>query len=188
MSPHATPQPGQPVHVRYTKWHGRPHWEYDQVVLGTDAHGVWTGGPAGTPMSRPGAAFDARSAFVNCFAHATGWVATFWSPFGEPDAASVYVDMTTVPVWSVGLDHRAEVTMVDLDLDVIRLFDGRLFVDDEDEFAEHRVSYGYPADVVADAEATCGAVLAAVERGEEPFGRQGPGVGERWLAEQVARG
>ena len=31
-------------------------------------------------------------------------------------------------------------TAVDLDLDVIRRFDGSWFVDDEDEFAEHQVS------------------------------------------------
>ena len=34
--------------------------------------------------------------------------------------------------------------MVDLDLDVIRMRDGGI-LDDEDEFAEHQVRYGYPA-------------------------------------------
>jgi hypothetical protein len=192
----AIPEPGQPVHVRYTKWGDRPHWEYDQVVLGSDEHGVWTGGAAGTHMSRPGFAFDARSAFVNCFAHSSGWVATFWSDFGMSDAASVYVDITTVPVWSAADPGPAEVVMIDLDLDVIRLFNGHLFVDDEDEFAEHQVSFGYPADVVTDAETTCAQVLTAVQRGDQPFGRyggqglegqglEGQGVGAQWLRRQI---
>lgn len=34
--------------------------------------------------------------------------------------------------------------MVDLDLDVVRRFDGSAEILDEDEFAEHQVRYGYP--------------------------------------------
>ncbi|WP_180935649.1 DUF402 domain-containing protein [Nocardioides ungokensis] len=33
---------------------------------------------------------------------------------------------------------------VDLDLDVVRGRTGRVWIDDEDEFAEHRVRFGYP--------------------------------------------
>ena len=36
--------------------------------------------------------------------------------------------------------------MVDLDLDVIRMRDGRIILDDEDEFEEHQVRYAYPPD------------------------------------------
>ena len=85
---------------------------------------------------------------------------------------------------------------VDLDLDVIRLPDplppveqrpwdvppagpGETFVDDEDEFAEHQVAYGYPADVVAGAQASCDALVAAVRAGLPPY----DGAHERWLAE-----
>ena len=51
----------------------------------------------------------------------------------------VYVDITTPPVWD-GTVLRA----VDLDLDVVRGNTGRVWVDDEDEFADHRVRFGYP--------------------------------------------
>lgn len=51
-----------------------------------------------------------------------------------------YVDMTSRPAWD-GPTVRA----VDLDLDVIEALDRTVFVDDEDEFEEHRVAYGYPA-------------------------------------------
>ena len=44
----------------------------------------------------------------------------------------MYVDITTVPVWA----RRRTVTAVDLDLDVVRGWTGRVWVDDEDEFAD----------------------------------------------------
>ncbi len=67
--------------------------------------------------------------------------------------------------------------MVDLDLDVVLTREGHLFVDDEDEFAEHQVELGYPAEVVALAERWRDLVLAAVAAGDEPFAT----VGHEWL-------
>jgi protein associated with RNAse G/E len=43
-----------------------------------------------------------------------------------------------------------------------------VLVDDEDEFAEHQVKYGYPADVIATAQETCDRLVGAVAT-EEPF-------------------
>ena len=65
-----------------------------------------------------------------------------------------------MPVWDGGL-----VTAVDLDLDVIRRFDGTWYVDDEDEFAEHQVSYGYPPELVASREAECARVSDEIRSG-----------------------
>jgi hypothetical protein len=97
---------------------------------------------------------------------------------------SVYVDMTTAPVWtrragsegSEG-DPEWEVVVVDLDLDVVLTREGHLYVDDEDEFAEHRTVLGYPPEVVALAERWRDLVHAAVAAGEEPFAT----VGHTWL-------
>lgn len=76
--------------------------------------------------------------------------------------------------------------MVDLDLDVVLTREGRLFVDDEDEFAEHQVLLGYPAEVIALAEQWRDTILAAVAAGEEPFAS----VEHDWLrrAEAAERG
>ena len=60
--------------------------------------------------------------------------------------------------------------------DVIRLRDGRVVVDDEDEFLEHQVSLGYPDQVVTLAQASCDAVVTAVSTDEEPW----RSVGHRW--------
>jgi hypothetical protein len=146
----------------FTKWGGARHWEYDAVRLGADRHGVWIGSPSGTSMARPGASFVAAYDHVG-LVPAGGYVANF-SEDVPAAPFSVYVDICTPPRW-VG----AVVTTVDLDLDVIRDRAGRVWVDDEDEFAEHRVRLGYP-DVVAErAVGSCADVLRAVEAGEPPY-------------------
>jgi hypothetical protein len=164
------------VHVRFTKWGDRPHWEYDCVIIGDDEHGVWAAGMQGTHMSRPGFAFDTGAPFVQCFPRSRGYAATFW-PVGAPSQPALYVDITTPPVWSGVGTELAEVRMVDLDLDVILNADSELLVDDEDEFADHQVRFGYPSDVIASAEAECDRVYAEIERGAEPYGT----VGRSWL-------
>jgi protein associated with RNAse G/E len=152
------------------KWPDLPHWEHDAVLLGEDAHGRWVGAPAGTVMSRPGVEFVTGSAQVSLLPLDEPFVATF---YGTGGAVDVYVDISTVPVWD---DDR--VSAIDLDLDVVRGWTGRVWVDDEDEFAAHRVSLGYPDDVVALATRSCDAVLGAVRSGHPPYDGE---TGRRWL-------
>ena len=60
--------------------------------------------------------------------------------------------------------------MVDLDLDVVRVrADGRVLIVDQDEFAGHQVWYGYPADVVSQAEEAAVWLHRAISEGAEPF-------------------
>jgi protein associated with RNAse G/E len=76
----------------------------------------------------------------------------------------IYIDLSTVPVW-----RGDEVTMVDLDLDVVRLVgSGVAKLLDEDEFAEHRVLFGYPEDVVREVSQTATTLMAQVTAAE-PF-------------------
>lgn len=60
---------------------------------------------------------------------------------------------------------------VDLDLDVIRDHDGTVRLDDEDEFAAHRVRYGYPDEVMGEARRSARALQEALAPadGREPF-------------------
>jgi hypothetical protein len=168
------PEPGKPVRVVMTKWGDRPHWEFDSVFLGSDEHGDWIGIPAGTTMVRPGATYVAPTDQVGLVPPPgpdadRGWLATFHAEGGP---VRVYVDVTTPPAWD-GTVVRA----VDLDLDVIRGNAGRVWVDDEDEFAEHRVSLGYPDDLVRAAMASCDRVHADVLRDRAPY----DGTAAAWL-------
>ena len=165
---------GDDVRIEMTKWGDRPHWAFGAVWLGADEHGDWIGIAVGTTMARPGASFVTSVAQVGLVPRDAGWLATFHAPGWE---VLTYVDMTSVPWW----DEAAAVPTcraVDLDLDVIELADGHVFVDDEDEFAEHRVAFGYPPEVVSLAEESCAGVLEAVRRGRAPF--DGP-TADRWL-------
>ncbi len=165
------------VRVRFTKWRERPHWEYDAVRLGEDEHGVWLGAPAGTRLRRPGADFCTPLGFVVLLPRDDAFVATFYAsgrthlPEG---AVETYVDISTSPVWD-----GATVSMVDLDLDVVRGRTGRVWVDDEDEFADHRVRLGYPDDLVRLATASCDAVRHALSSRCPPYDGA---VAARWLS------
>jgi hypothetical protein len=168
--------PGALVRVAMSKWGDRPHWEFGATYLGSDEHGDWLGIAVGTVMTRPGVDYVAPTAQVGLVPGAgtdleRAWLATFHDVGGP---VRVYVDMTTPPVWD-GETVRA----VDLDLDVIQDPDGRVWVDDEDEFAQHRVELGYPDDVVGLAAASRDRVRALIEAGTAPFG----GAARRWFAE-----
>ena len=179
-----TLEPGDRLDVAMTKWGDRPHWEFEAKYLGADGHGHWAGLPAGTAFRRPGMEFVSTNMQVTLIPRAGWWVATFHGPGGKTWAdlddapVDVYVDMTT-PAEIDGLTVRC----VDLDLDVIRGDNGHVIVDDEDEFAEHQVAFGYPPDVVRAAEESCATVLAAVSAGAAPFDGHSSRV---WLARLAA--
>jgi len=187
------PPTGLPVGTlvagRFTKWGGGPHWEWAGRYLGADEHGHWWYSAPGTRCVRPGMDFCEEVGWVSLAPHDGAYAAGFYP---EPKHVSIYVDMTTEPRWrrrtpgsqlGDGPDAPAwEVTMVDLDLDVVLTRDGALFVDDEDEFARHRVELRYPDEVVVLARHWRDAVLRAVAGGAEPF----RSVGHEWLRRAAA--
>ena len=171
--------PGDCVDVVATTWGGRPHWTYPARLLGEDEHGTWLGSRAGTHHARPGMSFESG---VDVAHLVPAGSAACYPTLHAPAWCEVYVDVATPPTWDRAR-VRPTLRYVDLDLDVVRLPSGQVYVDDEDEFAEHRASLGYPPEVVALALASCAAVTAAVTAWTAPY----DGVtGERWLA--VLRG
>jgi hypothetical protein len=158
-------EPGTPVRCETTKWRDRPHWVYEGTYLGADDFGDWIGFAPGSRFVRPGAEYVAPYAQVTLVPAEDlaerGWLATFHAPDGE---VRTYVDITTPPRW-----RFATLQCVDLDLDVVQGRTGRVWVDDEDEFAAHRERWAYPEIVVVSAVASCEAVERAVRRGEAPF-------------------
>jgi uncharacterized protein len=163
----------RPVRVECRKWPDDPHWEFDAHRLGVDGHGTWVGITRGTLLASPTRAFHAAADHVTLIPHDAWWLATFYGtdprrPF------DTYVDIATPAVWHADDLVRA----VDLDLDVIRGTTGRVWVDDEDEFADHRVRLGYPTEVVDAALRSCEHVHEQVVGQAAPF----DGTHARWLA------
>lgn len=152
-----------PVTVRYFKHPRTPHWRHPTIRLGEDVHGVWLGAPAGTHVQRGDEPpVELAHAWVQLIPRDAWWVAIF---NGADHRIPIYVDITTVPTW-VGPDR---VEMVDLDLDVVARNDGSVYLDDEDEFEEHRVALGYSQRMIDAARGTAARILIAVEAGRPPF-------------------
>lgn len=164
----------QNVRVTYTKWGGHPHWEFNASQLGEDEHGLWLAMPPGTFMSRSGVDVVLRHPSVLLLPGTEPYTAMFMTRTREeePNPPVVYVDVTTIPTF----DGRT-VEAVDLDLDVVRFFDSSVLLEDEDEFEEHRVRYGYPASVADGARATAVQLVSDLTHRTEPFGI----VADSWL-------
>jgi uncharacterized protein len=161
------------VQVTYRKYDGALHWNLRMRRLGEDRHGVWLGLPAGA-VTRRGLEPEVSlaQAHVVLFPAGAWWTASFNA---APRRTAVYCDITTPPHWP----SSGEVTMVDLDLDVLLRRDvAEPFLVDEDEFAEHRQRYGYPAEVVDAARTSAAWLLDAVAGRTGPFG----GAHREWLA------
>lgn len=154
---------GDPVRVVYRKYDGALHWHQRGTALGHDEHGAWVGFPAGTEARRGcEPAIVVAQPHVMLFPPEGWWTAVF---NGGQSEVLIYCDISTVPTWTDGM-----VIMVDLDLDVARFrADGRVEILDEDEFAEHRVRYGYPTDVIIAAESATHRLAEAIRAGAEPF-------------------
>ncbi|WP_329130343.1 DUF402 domain-containing protein [Streptomyces sp. NBC_01476] len=161
------------VQVDYHKYDGSLHWNLRMRRLGEDEHGVWLGLPAGSVMRKGhNPEIPVPEAHVLLFPRDAWWTATFNA---APRSTEIYCDITTPPEWP----SPGRVTMVDLDLDVLRKrgSDAPILVD-EDEFAEHQVRYSYPPEVITAALASADWLMTAVAAGGGPFG----GAHEKWLA------
>jgi uncharacterized protein len=146
-TPPAHLQPGDLVVARNRKWNGSAHWVVPGHFLGEDIHGWWIFQPKGSFCSRPGAAFYARSDAVMLVPRSGEYVATFYDDT-YPGDFRIYIDLASGHYWNRIRPGTTEFHVIDMDLDVIRSVERGVFVDDEDEFAEHRVSMDYPLDVV----------------------------------------
>lgn len=152
------------VRVVYTKYDGRLHWHHSMHYLGEDEHGIWLGAHAGLSSQRGSEPpIVLEQPHVLLIPPEQWWTAVF---NGEPGSTEIYADITTPPQWP----HPEEVTMVDLDLDVVRLRpDRQVLILDEDEFADHQVRYRYPAEVITAAEQAAAWLCKTIKADAEPF-------------------
>ena len=149
--------------MEYSKWDGRRHWHFDVDLLGEDSFGTWYGFPAGTLLQR-GEEAPIASVGGACLVPREGWWVAHFALAPRPGDAHVYINVTDQPRQS-----DEGVKAIDLDLDVVGWPDGRVELEDEDEFELHAAQYGYPAGHVETARATAQFLMTAVAAQEEPF-------------------
>ena len=141
------------------------HWQFNMFWLADDEWGTWLWTPAGSSAQRgtePPRTFNHTN--VKLIAPGEWWTA-IWN---DGDRYDLYIDTITPP--AVGPDR---ITMIDLDLDLVRTTTGRVSIEDEDEFEEHRRRYGYPDYVVEKARTVTGGLKTRLEDHDEPFGEVG---------------
>ena len=153
------------IDVVFRKFDGKMHRRAFELRLGEDEWGTWLGVPVGTEVDYVSAGFTRADEHRGVrLIPRDGWFTALF--FAPTRALEMYCDITAPATWT----GTAQVTMVDLDLDVIRTRRGKVDLLDEDEFAAHQVSYGYPAEVVRQATDAAQQVLAACRDRAEPFG------------------
>jgi protein associated with RNAse G/E len=166
------PTPGTALQFRWRKWDGGAHWVNDCVYLGSDRWGDWLGQPLGWRNARPGRVFPAETPAVMLVPPSGDYVLTVNA---APHRVRIYIDIA----WDVRWEDR-EPRGIDMDLDVVRATDGRgLFIDDRDEWDEHRVAYGYPLDLVTRLEQLAVDLERRVGAAEAPFD---DATADSWLA------
>ena len=151
------------VRVVYTKYDGSAHRDYPAQRLAEDDLGTWLGVTAGTASVYHGRPSVEQIPFVLLVPHSAWWTAMFNPP---PRTSEVYCDIATPATWH----GNEQVSLVDLDLDVVRRRQtGLVQLLDEDEFAAHRQSFGYPDDLVGHARSAAAHLVTALGHGTEPF-------------------
>jgi protein associated with RNAse G/E len=153
------------VDVVFRKFDGSMHRRAIEWHLGEDEWGTWLGVPVGTEVEYVSAGITRADEHrgVRLIPRGGWFTALFFAPTRELE---MYCDITAPATWT----GTARVTMVDLDLDVTRTHRGEVDLLDEDEFAAHQVSYGYPAEVISQAAAAAQQVFDACRNRTEPFG------------------
>nr|WP_218844823.1 hypothetical protein [Microbacterium pseudoresistens] len=165
---------------QWRKWDGAAHWRHECVYLGADVWGDWVGQPVGWRSERPGREFLAPGPNVTLVPAAPGDHALTVNR-DHPHGMRVYIDLGWDVRWS---DDPLLATGIDMDLDVVRVIGERgTWVDDRDEWDEHRVRYGYPADVVTRLEALAVDLEDRVRAQEAPFD---DATADAWLDRLVA--
>ncbi len=166
------PAPGTPLTFRWRKWDGSPHWTHECVFLGSDEWGDWVGQESGWRSERPGRAIIVDSPAVMLLPPSGDYTLTVNGP---PHRVRIYIDIAWDVRWEGG-----EATGIDMDLDVVRALDARgVFIDDRDEWDEHRVRDGYPLDLVARLEQLAVDLEQKVTAFVPPFD---DATADRWLA------
>lgn len=160
-----TPAGDSEVWIERRKYPDSPHYGVIGTVLGEDDHGVWVGANPGSTVVMPDGTERIGERTVLWCVPRDDWF--LLHVLADHPEVELYIDICTPAVWS----ERGART-IDLDLDIVvwtPARGGQIELVDEDEFAEHQVTLGYPESLIAQARAAADDVLARVQVGAGPF-------------------
>lgn len=159
----AVAAPGDRILLRATKYDGTAHWIQPFSVLADDGTLITAQYRARTPI------YTSRGEFRSPYdSRVYFWRDRWYNVFrlSKPGCALAlwYCNVTTPPTFD-----GCQIGYVDLDLDVSVRPNGCIDLLDEDEFEEHQRKYGYPEDVVRNAEAAAIELAGLARRRQFPF-------------------
>ncbi len=161
------PAPGTPVLFRWRKWDGSAHWVHECVYLGRDRWGDWVGQRAGWRSHRPERDYQVDGDNVTLIPPSGQYALTV--NVAPPATYRIYIDLGWDVRWEERDGQRGPYG-IDMDLDVVSAVDGRgIWIDDRDEWDEHRVAYGYPLHIVTELEDVAIDLEQQVRAGTPPF-------------------
>ncbi|CAN5915070.1 DUF402 domain-containing protein [soil metagenome] len=154
---------GSTITVASTKYDGSLHYEYPATVVDDTGDRLLAWVPAGTPMRSYRGDRTAPRHFLRLHDVDRFWnLEVMWDTDWRP--SKHYVNIALPSTWDDGT-----LRFVDLDLDVSWWADGRVLLLDEDEFADHRERFGYPAWLVDRAWEAVDEVRALIACRQAPF-------------------
>jgi hypothetical protein len=171
----ARPEPGTRLLFRWRKWDGSPHWLHECVYLGSDRWGDWFGQLPGWDSSRPGRTFTPQHPNITLLPPSGDYA---YTRNASPHRTRVYIDIAWDVRWQDG-----EPTGIDMDLDVVDREGVGVYVDDRDEWDEHRAAFGYPAEIVDKLEALTLDLERRVTARDAPFDAA---TADAWLGRLAA--
>jgi len=154
---------GDRLPVASTKYDGSLHYRYALTVVSIADGALRAWAPAGTHLdsyrgSRPASRHMLHVHWIDRDYN----LEVMWEPDWTPNKH--YVNIALPSRWDDGT-----LRFVDLDLDLIWRPDGQVVLDDADEFAEHRLRFAYPPELVDRAWAAVAEVRGLMERRVPPF-------------------
>lgn len=158
---------GRPIRILSTKYDGSRHYDYRGRLVDEAPGVVRVVIEAGTPFVSYRAEGEIQAPMTQLF-FTDLWFNVFHNhrPMGRQQMLSYA---------NVGTPVRLEgdtLHWIDLDLDVIQTVERGLYVDDEDEFAEHQRRMAYPEEIIRRAVEAKDALLHLAHGGGFPFDRE----------------
>ncbi len=147
------------------KWPKRPTAQTTGYLLGADQYGHWLGIVAGSLWhASNGQQGSFEHSFVKLITHDAYWSACF-----NLSGKLIDVDIVMPNMWNDQL-----VEEIDLEIDLLKLDDGRLEIRDQAEFAAVCQTWPMPPSIVDQVHATTTEIYQQLHDQVEPFKTIGP--------------
>lgn len=160
-----TARPGSRALLRAIKYDGTAHWIQPFQVVSDDGNLLIASYRARTPIYTSRGEF--RSPYDSLvYFWRDRWFNVFRLSRPGCGLALWYCNVTTPPTFD-----GQQIGYIDLDLDVTVRSNGGIELLDQDEFDEHQKIYGYPDEVIAQAEDAAREIILLAEENGFPFNR-----------------